>query len=54
MLITILGDPISYKNGIIYFKTKLVKIKVKGKQIKILFNVLPLRKDKAVLGILFL
>ena len=43
-----------YKNKIIYFKIKLVELKIEGKHIIILFNVLLLGKDEAVLGMLFL
>ena len=38
----------------IYFKTGLVKLKVKGRRIIMFFNGLLLGKDKAVLRILFL
>jgi len=54
LLVTISGDPISYGNGIIYLKTGPVKIEIKGWKVVILFNVLLLGKDKAVLEILFL
>ena len=30
LLVTILGDPISYKNGVIYIETKPVELKIKG------------------------
>ena len=53
-LITISGDLILYRNGIIYFKTGPVEIDIKKRTIVILFNVLLLGKDEAVLGILFL
>ena len=53
-LVTILGDPILYRNSIIHFKTELVKIKIKRQKVIVLFNVLLLDKDKAVLEILFL
>jgi len=53
-LVTILGDLIIYKDGIIQLEIGLVKIKVKGRKIVILFNILPLGKDKVVLGIPFL
>ena len=46
--------PILYRDGMIYFKTGPVKIKIKGQKIIISFNVLPLGKDKAVLGMPFL
>ena len=30
LLVTILGDPISYKNGVIYIEIKLLKLKIEG------------------------
>jgi len=54
LLVTISGDPILYRDGIIHFKTGPVKIEIKGQKIVILFNVLLLGKDKAVLGMPFL
>ena len=54
LLVTILGDPITYRDGIIRLKTKLLNIKLEGWIIEVSFNILPLRKDKAVLGMLFL
>ena len=45
----ILGDLISYKNKIIYIKTKPVELRIKGRTVIINFNILPLEKDKAVL-----
>ena len=53
-LVTILKDLIIYKNKIIYFKIGLMELKLKGRHIVILFNILLLGKDKAVLGIPFL
>jgi len=53
-LITISRDSILYKNGIIHFETKSVKIMVKGQKIVILFNVLFLSKDKTILRMPFL
>jgi len=50
----ILKDLIIYRDGIIYFKIRLVEVKLKGKRIVILFNVLLLRNDEAVLGMPFL
>ena len=44
------GDPISYKNGVIYIKTELVELKIEGQIIILNFNILLLEKDKAVLG----
>ena len=46
----ILGDPISYKNRVIYIETEPVELRIKGWRVIINFNILPLGKDKAVLG----
>ena len=54
LLVTILGDPILYRDGIIWMETGPVKVEVKGRKIVISFNILLLGKDKMVLGILFL
>jgi len=53
-LVTISGDSILYRNGIIHFKTGLVELEIKRQKVVISFNVLPLGKDKAVLGMPFL
>ena len=53
-LVTISRDPIAYKDGIIHFKTGPMELKLKGKRIVMLFNVLSLGKDKAILGMPFL
>jgi len=53
-LIIISGDPILYKDGIIYLKTRPVELEIEGRSIITFFNVLLLGKDKAVLRILFL
>ena len=53
LLVTILGDPIIYGDGIIQMETGLVKVEIKGQRVSISFNILLLGKDKAVLGILF-
>ncbi len=53
-LMTILGDPILYRDGMIYFKTGPMELKIKGRNIVISFDILLLGKDKAVLGMLFL
>ena len=52
MLVIILGDPISYKNKVIYIKTKSVELRIKRQTVVINFNILPLEKDKVVLKIL--
>ena len=54
LLVTILGDPISYGNNMIYFETGPVEIEIKKWKVVVLFNVLLLGKDKAVLEMLFL
>ena len=45
----ILGDPISYKNGVIYLETEPIQLQVEGRNICISFNILLLGNDKAVL-----
>jgi len=45
----ILGNLINYKGGIINLEIGLVIIKIKGKEIIINFNILPLGNNKAVL-----
>jgi len=54
LLVTISGDPILYRDDMIHFKTGPVEIEIKRWKVVVLFNVLPLSKDKAVLGMLFL
>ncbi len=54
LLVTILGDPILYRDGIIQIEIGLVKVEIKGRKIVISFNILLLGKDKVVLGIPFL
>jgi hypothetical protein len=49
-LVIILEDLIAYRGGIIYLKTGLIQIVIKGRLIIMSFNILPLGKDKAVLG----
>ena len=53
-LVIISGDLILYKDGIIHLKIRLVGLEIEGKYIVISFDVLPLGKDKAVLGMPFL
>ena len=53
-LVTISRDLIVYRDKIIYFKIGPVELELKGKHIVMSFNVLPLGKDKAILGMLFL
>jgi hypothetical protein len=51
-LVTILGDLVLYKDRIINLETKLVEVSIKGQSIIVNFNILLLRQDKAVLGII--
>ena len=53
-LVTISGDPILYGDGVIHFKTGPMEMEIEGQNIVISFDVLLLKKDKAVLGMLFL
>ena len=53
-LITILEDPILYRNIIIHFKTGPVKIEIKRQSVVVSFNILLLGKDKAVLRMPFI
>ena len=50
-LITILGDQIAYKGGIINLKTGPIQITIKGRPVRISFNILPLGQNKAILKI---
>ena len=52
LLVTILGNSISYKNRVIYIKIKLLKLKIEGQRVIISFNILLLGNDEAVLKIL--
>ena len=54
LLVTILGDPITYRDGIIWLKVGLLSIKLEKQIIEMSFNILPLGNDKAVLRIPFL
>ena len=51
---TISGDLILYKDGMIYFETGLMELKIKGRHIIVSFNMLLLKKNNIVLEILFL
>ena len=53
-LVTISGDLILYRDGMIYFKTGLVELEIKGRNVVTSFNMLLLGKNKAVLRMLFL
>jgi len=46
----ILGDLINYRGNIINLETGPVIIRIKGKEIIINFDILPLGNNKAVLG----
>jgi len=50
LLITILGDLIDYRGGIVNLKIGLIQLTIKGKPVKMSFNILPLGKDKVILG----
>ena len=52
LLITILGDPISYRNGVIRIKTEPLELKIERQKVVINFNILLLKNNKAVLKIL--
>ena len=52
LLIIILEDIIAYKGGIINLKIELIQLTIKGRQIKISFNILLLGRDKAILEML--
>ena len=54
LLVTISGDPILYRNGMIYFKTGPIKVRIKEQKVVINFSILLLGKDKAVLKMPFL
>ena len=47
-----MGDLISYGNGIINIEIEPIRLKIEGKEVVILFNILPLGNNKAILGIL--
>jgi hypothetical protein len=51
-LVTILGDLVLYKNGIINLETRPVEVSIKRWSIIIKFNILLLRQDEVVLGII--
>jgi hypothetical protein len=51
-LVTILGDPVPYRDGIINLKTGLVQVNIKRRDVIVNFNILLLGQDEAVLGII--
>ena len=50
LLIMILRDPIAYRGGIINFKIGPIQLTIKGRPVKMSFNILLLGKDKVILG----
>ena len=46
---TILGDQIAYKGGIINLKIGPIQLTIKGRPVRVSFNILLLGKDKAIL-----
>jgi len=46
----ILGDLINYRGGIINLETGLIIIRIKGKEVIINFDILPLGNNEVVLG----
>ena len=48
-LITILGDQIAYRGGIINIKTGPIQLTIKGRLVRMSFNILPLGQDKVIL-----
>ena len=53
-LVTISGDPIIYRDKVIYLEIGPVEVEIERQSIVISFDILLLGKDKAVLGIPFL
>ena len=52
LLVTIVGDPISYGNGIINIEIGPIRLKIKGKEIVMLFDILLLGNDEVILEML--
>ena len=52
LLVIILGDPIFYKNRVIYIKMEPLELKIKEWRVIINFNILLLKNNEAVLGML--
>jgi len=50
LLVIILKNLINYRGGVINMEIKLIKIRIKGKEITMSFNILLLGNNKAVLG----
>src|SRR6266550_1558967 len=53
-LVMISGDLIVYRDGIIHFEIGPVELELEREHIVMSFNVLPLKKDKAILKMPFL
>jgi hypothetical protein len=51
-LVTISGDPVLYRDGIINLEIGPVQVNIKKRDIIVNFNILPLGQDKAVLEII--
>ena len=51
-LVLILGELVTYKNGLINLKIELIQVNIKGWEIIINFNILLLGQNKAVFKIL--
>jgi len=49
-LTIILGDRIAYRESIINLKIGPIQITIKGRPVRMSFNILPLGQDKAILG----
>ena len=50
ILLSITGEKVSYRGGMINLETGPVQLKIKGRPIKMSFNILLLGQDEAVLG----
>jgi len=50
LLVIILKDLINYRGGVINIEIEIIIIRIKGKEIIISFNILPLDNNKVVLG----
>ena len=51
-LVTILGEPVLYKDGIINLETGPIQVDIKGWSVIINFDILLLGQDKAILEII--
>jgi hypothetical protein len=49
-LVTILGNPIAYRGGIIYLETGPIRTVIEGRLVIMSFDILLLGKDEVVLG----